>query len=151
MKPASPDVVRSVPLYARLGSEDLQTLTAVAEVQLFGRGETIFSEGEPALHFYTIVRGRVKVHKRRPDGAEIILTIFGEGIIYSRWNSNQLQQYYSRRRRGINGTTRKCRRQWRRSRQHPEFFFKQLEIEYRISRRDVLVLDGINRLGFDRS
>lgn len=79
MKPASSDVVRSVPLYARLSDDDLEALTAVAEVQLFSRGAAIFTEGEPADHFYTIVRGRVKIHKHRPGGNELILTILGAG------------------------------------------------------------------------
>ena len=43
------------------------------------RGDVIFTEGDPADAFLTIVEGRVKVFKSTPAGREIILEIFGPG------------------------------------------------------------------------
>jgi CRP/FNR family transcriptional regulator len=74
MKAAAPEVIASIPLYARLQGEELQALAAVSRIRVYSRGEVLFEEGEPADDFHTIVRGRVKVFKLRPGGKELILT-----------------------------------------------------------------------------
>lgn len=79
MKAAAPEVIASIPLYARLQGEELQALAAVSRIRVYSRGEVLFEEGEPADDFHTIVRGRVKVFKLRPGGKELILTILGSG------------------------------------------------------------------------
>lgn len=45
----------------------------------FGRGETIFAEGDPSNGFYTVARGRVKIVKMIPEGRNVILELFGPG------------------------------------------------------------------------
>jgi CRP-like cAMP-binding protein len=79
VSPTSREIVQTVPLYRRLSPEDAERLGAVATVRTFHKGETVFSEGDPADVFYTVARGRVKVFKTTPSGKDVILEIFGPG------------------------------------------------------------------------
>lgn len=71
--------LRRVPLFRRLGSEDLERLGKVALLRSWAKGETLFDEGDPSDQFLVITSGRVKVFKVTPDGRHLILEIFGPG------------------------------------------------------------------------
>lgn len=79
MTVAVDDLLRRTPPFSRLSPEDLSRLAAVSSVRAFGRGEPVFSEGEPPDFFFTVARGRVKVFKVTPAGKDVILEIFGPG------------------------------------------------------------------------
>ena len=79
MAPLTEDVLRTNPLFRRVGAEDRHHVLQVAHVKRYARGEVIFHEGDPADTFLAIVDGRVKVFKATPGGKEIILEIFGAG------------------------------------------------------------------------
>ena len=66
-------------LFRRLAAEDRARIAGLAELRSFRRGRTVFREGDPARHFYTVVSGRVKVVKTTPAGKEVILELFGPG------------------------------------------------------------------------
>lgn len=70
-------LLRRVRLYRRLSEEDRRRLAEVARVRRYPRGETLFSEGDRADVFHTLVEGRVKVFKVSPAGKDVILEIFG--------------------------------------------------------------------------
>lgn len=72
-------LLRLNPIYHRLSEEDRRRLAAVSRVRSFGRGETIFAEGDPPDFLYTVIDGRVKVVKVLSAGKEVILEIFGPG------------------------------------------------------------------------
>ncbi len=77
---ASPDtLLRSSTLFRRLSDEDQRRLAQVSVAKAFGRGATIFAEGDAPEFLVTIASGRVKVVKLLPSGKEIILEIFGPG------------------------------------------------------------------------
>ena len=48
-------------------------------IRSYDEGETIFREGDPAVHFHFVLGGRVKIVKAAPSGGDIILEIFGSG------------------------------------------------------------------------
>ncbi|HXY39231.1 MAG TPA: Crp/Fnr family transcriptional regulator [Vicinamibacteria bacterium] len=73
------DLLRSSTLYRNLSAEDQRRLAQVSLARSYGRGDTIFSEGDPPDFLVTIADGRVKVVKMVPSGKEIILEIFGPG------------------------------------------------------------------------
>ncbi|HSL82803.1 MAG TPA: Crp/Fnr family transcriptional regulator [Thermoanaerobaculia bacterium] len=73
------DDLRRVPLFRRLGDEDLARLAKVALLRSWGKGETLFEEGDPSDHFLVVTAGRIKVFKVTPDGRHLILEIFGPG------------------------------------------------------------------------
>jgi CRP/FNR family transcriptional regulator len=67
------------PVFSRLGPEDRHRLAAVARLQIYRRGETVFAEGDAAELFCIVASGRVKVFKMTPAGKDVILEIFGPG------------------------------------------------------------------------
>ena len=75
----TPDVLARIPLFRRVAAEDCERLAAVSFLRTYERGECVFAEGDPSDFFFIVVTGRVKVHKARPDGSDIILDIFGPG------------------------------------------------------------------------
>jgi CRP/FNR family transcriptional regulator, dissimilatory nitrate respiration regulator len=77
--PSPEDLLHEIPLYRRLPPEERQRFATVSLVRSYARGETIFSEGDSGVVFFTIVRGRVKVFKSTPAGKDLILEIFGAG------------------------------------------------------------------------
>jgi CRP-like cAMP-binding protein len=73
------DALRRTTIFRRLSADDRQRLAAVSNLHEFGKGETLFSEGDPSDHLYTVVTGRVKVFKTTARGTDVILEIFGPG------------------------------------------------------------------------
>lgn len=72
-------LVANIPLFEDLPEEQHRDLATIALVKSFGRGQTIFSEGDPGTGFYVVISGRVKIYKLSADGKEQILHIFGGG------------------------------------------------------------------------
>lgn len=72
-------MLRQTPIFRALAEDDLARVAEVSEVRLYERGDRVFDEGDPPDHFFTIVRGRVKVVKMTPAGKDVILEIFGPG------------------------------------------------------------------------
>ncbi|HER63634.1 MAG TPA: Crp/Fnr family transcriptional regulator [Desulfobacteraceae bacterium] len=66
-------------LFSGLSDEELDKVAAIAVVKTFGRGESIFFEGDEADGFYMVLEGRVKIFKMSLEGKEQILHIFGPG------------------------------------------------------------------------
>ncbi len=55
--------LKGVPLFARLGSGELEGLVKTAKRQTFRAGETIVREGEEGVAFYLILNGQVEVRR----------------------------------------------------------------------------------------
>lgn len=66
-------------LFSGLSEEELSKVAGIATVKSFGRGETIFFEGDDGNGFYMVLDGKVKIFKMSLDGKEQILHIFGPG------------------------------------------------------------------------
>jgi CRP-like cAMP-binding protein len=73
------EAFRATVLYRSLSSEDRARLAEVSSLRSYGRGEAIFSEGDPSDFLHTIVKGRAKIVKLLASGKEVILEIFGPG------------------------------------------------------------------------
>ena len=73
------DCIRECPLFAGVSEADLELLLGVARERKHGRGELLFSQGEPAEGFFLVCEGRVKIYKLSPDGKERILHIVQKG------------------------------------------------------------------------
>ena len=73
------DHIARVPLFEGLPPGQIEDLAMIVTDQTFGKGESIFSEGEDADGFYVVITGRVKIFKLSPDGKEQILHFFGPG------------------------------------------------------------------------
>ena len=66
-------------LFSGLSDDELDKVATIAVVKSFGRGESIFFEGDDGNGFYMVAEGRVKIFKMSPEGKEQILHIFGPG------------------------------------------------------------------------
>jgi len=79
MPPSIDEIFHQTLLFRTLPGPDRQRLAAVAQVETFAPGETLFFEGDASLSFYTLVSGRVKVFKTTLSGKDIILGLFTAG------------------------------------------------------------------------
>jgi CRP/FNR family transcriptional regulator len=73
------EIMAQIPLFSGMPEKQLEELTDIVIDQTFGKGQSIFSEGDEASGFYVVISGRVKVFKLSPEGKEQILHIFGAG------------------------------------------------------------------------
>jgi CRP-like cAMP-binding protein len=71
--------VEGVTIFRRLDTAARASLAAGGKLLDFGRGDRIFTEGDPSRWFYFVVSGRVKIFRMAPSGREVILEIFGPG------------------------------------------------------------------------
>ncbi len=68
------NVFAHISLFRTLPQTELKTLAARSELRRFRKGETIFSEGQPANAVWIVIRGWVYLMKRAPQGG--LVTIF---------------------------------------------------------------------------
>lgn len=73
------ELLTSTTLFEGLGSEDIEAISSLIFEKHYGKGETIFFEGDEADGFYIVSGGKIKVFKINPMGKEHILHIFGPG------------------------------------------------------------------------
>lgn len=66
-------------LFGGLPPEHLKEIEKIAITKKYGRGESVFFEGDSAAGFYMVATGRVKIFKTSVSGKEQILHIFGPG------------------------------------------------------------------------
>lgn len=71
--------LRTTPLFQDLAAAQYQALDRIIIEKKVKRGETIFSEGDPATGLYVVAEGQVKIFKLSLDGKEQILHVFGPG------------------------------------------------------------------------
>jgi len=72
-----------IPVFSDLDEEDLHLLAGMTTVRKVEKGDVLFHEGDPALGFYLLARGRVKVFKDTSDGREQILHIISPGETFA--------------------------------------------------------------------
>lgn len=72
-------LIAATPLFSGLGEADLAQVARIAADRFYGRGETIFLEGDPGDGFYIVAAGKVKIFKVSLEGKEQILHIYGPG------------------------------------------------------------------------
>lgn len=66
-------------LFQGLPEAELAQIEQIVVEKKFGRGESIFYEGDAGNGFYIVIEGKVKIFKMSLQGKEQILHIFGEG------------------------------------------------------------------------
>ncbi len=69
--------ISRLPLFRGLPDEELRTLSEIAAVRAYRRGETIFLDGGEGHGFYVVVTGKVKIYKLSPEGKEFVLHVMG--------------------------------------------------------------------------
>ena len=79
MTPEEIWILRSSTLFNSLSDEILHKIVGNEPSRSYAKGQTIFSQGESADHFYVILSGWVKLYRLHNSGDEIILHIFKGG------------------------------------------------------------------------
>jgi len=73
------EFLTSVPIFASLREEQLQSLPGKLQPRSYQRGEVIFHEDDPADRMHIIVEGRVKISIASEDGRERDIALFQSG------------------------------------------------------------------------
>lgn len=73
------EIIESSILFEGLPTKQVEALDEIAVVKSYGKGETIFFEGDLGIGFFVVGEGRVKISKISFAGKEHILHIFGQG------------------------------------------------------------------------
>jgi CRP/FNR family cyclic AMP-dependent transcriptional regulator len=75
-------VLKSLPLFAAFGEEQLRALVPAILRRHAPRGTAVLREGERVDSLYIVVGGRFKVMMGEADGKEVILSFIGPGEIF---------------------------------------------------------------------
>jgi CRP-like cAMP-binding protein len=70
---------KPVALFAKLDSAALHEVRAAARTKAVAAGSTFFREGEPALGFFVLDAGSVKLTQLTPEGHQVVLRLIGPG------------------------------------------------------------------------
>lgn len=74
--------VAGIGLFSGLGPRQLDGLAGIAELRPHVRGQDIFFAGDPALGFYSVAAGKVRIYQTSLAGKEHILHVFGPGEVF---------------------------------------------------------------------
>ncbi|MCX7856845.1 MAG: Crp/Fnr family transcriptional regulator [Deltaproteobacteria bacterium] len=74
--------LKKVLLFKNLPHDQLKKILEISEKKVFRKGQTIFTEGDPADGIYVLREGKVKVFKLSLDGKEQVLHFIGEGGVF---------------------------------------------------------------------
>ena len=73
------EIIRRTAIFDGLDDALLRRLLGHAGIHDHGRGETLFQQGEPAVYFYVVLEGWVKVYRLTRAGDEAIVGVFTRG------------------------------------------------------------------------
>ena len=79
MDTAGWSILKASALFSGMPAEDAHTLVGNQTPRVYGKGVTLFRQGEPAAAFFVILSGWVKVYRITPDGIEVVLHVFTTG------------------------------------------------------------------------
>jgi CRP-like cAMP-binding protein len=77
--PADLAIASKIPVFSGLKPEALNVLLAPARMVNLRPGSMLFRQGEPALAFFIIVEGWIKLYRVTPAGDEAVLNVFAKG------------------------------------------------------------------------
>lgn len=78
-----PDLLKSVPYFGALSSDQLERVARNTLERSFDRGEVLFLEGEPCRGLYVVKSGRVRIFKSSPEGREQVLLTAAAGATFN--------------------------------------------------------------------
>ena len=81
--PIDVELLRQIPLFAPLRSEDLAHVAAMTVERHYERGDLILLEGEPGGALHYVRRGLVKVFKTSAGGKEQVLRLIAAGHTFN--------------------------------------------------------------------
>src|SRR5215212_10690574 len=80
--PMTLEALRSVPLFAPLDDEDASALRSLLKLEVKPAGSVLFRKGEGGDAMYLIEGGRVRIHIRDREGADVTLAELARGDFF---------------------------------------------------------------------
>ena len=77
------EIVKRLFYFRALGDDLLDGIAAISSVRAYLSGELIFSQGEDAVAFFSLRKGKVQIYKISREGKEMILHLFGPGEMFA--------------------------------------------------------------------
>ncbi len=77
------DILHNCRLFSSVQAPGFQRLAAMARLHKYGKGETIFREGDECPGVFVVGTGLVRVFKTSPQGKEYVLHIVGPGQTFA--------------------------------------------------------------------
>lgn len=77
------EALRGALLLSRLSDEQLERVQRHATRLRLQEGQLLFNQGDPALHFYLVLSGRLRLFRLSVDGAEKVIEIIGPGETFA--------------------------------------------------------------------
>ncbi|GAC1352164.1 MAG: hypothetical protein NVSMB1_12310 [Polyangiales bacterium] len=77
--PPTVELLRDIGLFGALSDDTIDYLLGILPVVVFGTGDHIFREGEPAREMFVVLAGEVEVLKRAKRGSEARVAMLGAG------------------------------------------------------------------------
>jgi CRP-like cAMP-binding protein len=74
-----PDALTRSELFVGIEQKHLSDIFGFGQRRVHPSGDTLFREGDPALMYYLVLKGRLKLSKLHEDGKEIIVHYVGDG------------------------------------------------------------------------
>lgn len=75
-------LLRGIPLFEGLSSEQLVRVATVTEVRCYPARSVVVTQGELASELFAVARGRLKVSSSNVDGRDTVLGIMAEGEVF---------------------------------------------------------------------
>ncbi|MBI2069641.1 MAG: Crp/Fnr family transcriptional regulator [Elusimicrobia bacterium] len=72
----------SIEPFRSLEKKDLETIADAVREKTFGKGETVFNEGETADSVWVLFKGRVQIFKYTSDGKPFAIEVLGPGELF---------------------------------------------------------------------
>ena len=73
------ELIRDVPLLARLAEDDLRALASHGKVRSYRTGDVLFREGAPGDSLHIVIEGSVRISVASPTGDEATVALLGAG------------------------------------------------------------------------
>ena len=76
------EVLARAGLFQGIAAEAAEAVAASLDYGDYGRGETVFAEGEQGDTLYIVLEGKVKIGRRATDGRENMLSVMGPSDMF---------------------------------------------------------------------
>lgn len=76
------EVIRNFDLFKAMGGPELEKILRPARVRRFPQGQAVFQQGSPALDFYLLLQGRLKVVQVTEEGHQIVVRFVNPGELF---------------------------------------------------------------------
>ncbi|WP_407177974.1 Crp/Fnr family transcriptional regulator [Bradyrhizobium sp. STM 3562] len=75
-------ILKMNPMFAHLGSDELQRLSGLCQTRNLVSGEVLFQKGDPGDALFGVRRGQIRIETGASDGSRLTLNFMGAGELF---------------------------------------------------------------------